>query len=102
MTIRRSAGEPSSVTTSPGLKCTTSIREASHVRSSPERSEKTGIALSWRTRSAVDDSISNLCQVVVNELNRDRAFADAGSHAFYGAVTNVSNRKNTGDIGLEE
>src|SRR5258708_214750 len=102
MTINRSAAEPSSATTSPGLYCTISMREASHVRSSSERSEKIGIAWSWRGRSAIDNSMSNLCQVIVHELDRDRAFANTGSHAFYGPMTNVSHGKNAGDAGLEQ
>src|SRR5438105_7606126 len=46
--------------------------------------------------------MSDLRQVGMHELDRDRALADTGSHAFDGAVPNVTHRENTGDTSFQQ
>src|SRR5882762_1616274 len=38
----------------------------------------------------------------MDELHCDRAFADAGSHAFDGTMSHIANRENTRDICLKQ
>src|SRR5580704_1879024 len=43
-----------------------------------------------------------LGQILMHELNDDGAFADAGSDAFYRAVADIADHKDSRDVGFEQ
>src|SRR5215469_5494583 len=104
-TIIRSAGESSTIKTSPAPYSRNSICEASQLRSSALISENTGTAASCCTRSVVGlvcAVMSHLRKITMHELNGDGTFADTGGHAFYRAIANIAHGKNAGHAGFEE
>src|SRR5215469_2153162 len=104
-TIIRSAGESSTINTSPGPYSRNSICVASQLRSSALISENTGMAANCCTRSVVWlvwADMSHLRKMAMHELNGDGTFADTGGHAFHGAIANIAHGKNAGHAGFEE
>src|SRR5262245_24759073 len=99
----RSAGEPSAAITSPGLKWRTSMRSASHANSSSPRSERAGIALSCCARLAAEIglSISDLRQMRVHELDRDRSLPDPRGHPLDRPMPDIADREDAGGAGFQ-
>ena len=74
----------------------TSIREPASRGPPAARSAKTGCceaAFEVIGQTVRAPSMSDLCQIVVHELDGDGALADAGRHAFDGAVADIAHRE---------
>src|ERR1043166_6209139 len=83
------------------------MRSASHARSLSGRSAKMELVFSPRTMLSICAALAGVLmsdgpQVLMNELNRVGALADAGGDTFDGTVANVAGYEDAGNAGFEE